>query len=71
MSDYLGRRYSITVGCLIFSVGVIIQMACEYSWRQIAIGRLVTGVAIGQLSAAVPVYQSETVPRQVLSLIHI
>ena len=65
MSDYLGRRYSITVGCLIFSVGVIIQMACEYSWRQIAIGRLVTGVAIGQLSAAVPVYQSETVPRQV------
>ncbi len=28
------------------------------------IGRIITGLGVGSLSAAVPVYQAETVPRQ-------
>lgn len=29
------------------------------------IGRIVAGLGVGALSAAVPVYQSETVPKQI------
>lgn len=65
LTDKFGRRHAISVGCLIFTVGLIIQIASEYSWVQMMIGRLVVGVSIGWLSSAVPVYQSETVPRQV------
>ncbi|PKI85566.1 hypothetical protein MVES1_000709 [Malassezia vespertilionis] len=40
-------------------------MAAQHSWVQMAMGRWVLGISIGWLSAAVPLYQSEIVPRQV------
>ena len=40
-------------------------MASETSWVQIAIGRLVAGAGVGALSIMVPMYTSETGPRQV------
>lgn len=54
---------SVEVG--IFVIGVLIQVTSFTEWYQVAIGRLVTGLGVGALSAAVPLYQSETVPRQV------
>lgn len=65
VGDRFGRRTGIFTGCVIMFVGLIIQVASVNSWVQFAIGRLVTGWAIGWLSATVPIYQSETVPRQV------
>lgn len=65
MSDRFGRRWGISIGCMVFTVGLIIQVASERSWVQMAVGRFVVGVSVGWLSAAVPLYQSETVPRQV------
>ena len=40
--------------CVIFIVGVIVQIASEPSWPQFAVGRLISGLGIGALSAAVP-----------------
>ena len=54
-----------TVWSIVFIVGVIIQMASETSWVQVAIGRLVAGAGVGALSIMVPMYTSETGPRQV------
>ena len=54
-----------TVWSTIFILGVIIQMASETSWVQIAIGRLIAGAGVGALSIMVPMYVSETGPRQV------
>ncbi|EPQ32216.1 uncharacterized protein PFL1_00413 [Pseudozyma flocculosa PF-1] len=65
IADWLGRRWAMTVECVVFSIGVIIQVTSFTAWYQVAIGRLVTGLGVGALSAAVPLYQSETVPRQV------
>lgn len=65
LGDLVGRRIAIVIGCIIFTIGIVIQVSAVESWVQVAIGRLVTGYSIGSLSAAVPVYQSETVPRQV------
>lgn len=54
-----------SVWSVVFIIGVIIQMASETSWVQIAIGRLVAGAGVGALSIMVPMYTSETGPRQV------
>lgn len=65
LADKLGRRYAMVVECLIFDIGVIIQVTAFEAWYQVGIGRLVTGLGVGALSAAVPLYQSETLPRQI------
>ncbi|KAL9131835.1 MAG: hypothetical protein Q9175_006670 [Cornicularia normoerica] len=65
IADRIGRKYSMSVWSTVFIVGVIIQMASETSWVQIAIGRLVAGAGVGALSIMVPMYTSEAGPRQV------
>jgi MFS transporter, SP family, sugar:H+ symporter len=42
------------VECGLFIVGVIIQITTVGVWQQFALGRLVSGLAVGALSAAVP-----------------
>ncbi len=64
-ADYLGRRYAMSVECIVFMVGVIIQITAFTSWQQFAVGRLVSGLGVGSLSAAVPMYQAETAPPQI------
>ncbi|KAH9938799.1 general substrate transporter [Epithele typhae] len=64
-ADRLGRRYAMTVECGVFMIGVIIQITTFHSWVQFAIGRLVSGLGVGSLSAAVPMYQAETAPPQI------
>ncbi|KAJ1023439.1 hypothetical protein NDA16_003056 [Ustilago loliicola] len=65
LADKFGRRWAMVVECIVFDIGVIIQVTSFTAWYQVAIGRLVTGLGVGALSSAVPLYQSETVPRQV------
>ncbi|KAJ9113075.1 hypothetical protein QFC20_001962 [Naganishia adeliensis] len=63
-SDYMGRRKAIVLFCVLFSLGVIVQVTSSDSWVQIMMGRFISGWGVGGCSAAVPVYQSETVPKQ-------
>ncbi|THH04805.1 hypothetical protein EW145_g5250 [Phellinidium pouzarii] len=65
IADFLGRRYAMSIECIVFSVGVVIQIASFEAWYQFAIGRLVAGFGVGALSAAVPMYQAETAPPQI------
>ncbi|KAG6848857.1 hypothetical protein H0H93_013395 [Arthromyces matolae] len=62
IADFLGRRYAMVSECVIFIVGVIIQISSTTSWVQFAMGRWVSGLGVGALSAAVPMYQAETAP---------
>ncbi|EPS96784.1 hypothetical protein FOMPIDRAFT_1053016 [Fomitopsis schrenkii] len=64
-ADALGRRYAMIAECLIFSVGVIIQISSTHVWQQFAMGRFVSGLGVGALSAAVPMYQAEAAPSQI------
>lgn len=50
----LGRRYAMVVECVLFIVGVTIQITTRGLWEQFAAGRFVSGLAVGALSAAVP-----------------
>ncbi|KAJ6172066.1 Low-affinity glucose transporter HXT1 [Penicillium chermesinum] len=65
MADRIGRKYSISFWALINIVGIIVQIAATDKWYQVALGRWVMGLGVGALSSVVPMYQSESAPRQV------
>lgn len=65
IADRIGRKPSMSFWSLIFSIGVVVQMAAIRSWQQVAVGRLISGAGVGALSILVPMYVSETGPRQV------
>lgn len=50
---------------IIFIIGVLIQITTFQAWYQVAIGRWVAGIGVGGLSVMVPMYQSETAPKQI------
>src|SRR4051812_40855756 len=53
-----GRRMGIILSCLVFSVGVALQMAAQIMSVYI-VGRIVAGLGVGMISVLVPMYQSE------------
>lgn len=54
-ADWFGRRKAMSIDCLFVVVGTVIQTASITSWEQFMVGRIITGVGVGALSAAVPV----------------
>jgi len=65
ISNRMGRRMTMIIFCCVFYVGNTIQIATFHAWYQMMIGRFICGLAVGSLSVLVPVYVSETVPKQV------
>lgn len=65
IADIFGRKLSIAIWCIIHIVGIIVQIATATKWYQVAVGRLIAGLGVGALSSVVPMYQSESAPRQV------
>lgn len=61
VSDILGRKKSIMIGCVFWIIGSIIVCASQNIGMLIA-GRIINGFAVGIESAQVPVYISEVVP---------
>ncbi len=62
----LGRKYSICLWCVIFCVGITVQI-CSIGprWYQIVVGRTIAGLGVGALSVLVPMYQGETSPTHI------
>lgn len=58
LGDIIGRRRTIRYGALIFVVGGGFQTFATDMPKMI-LGRIISGIAVGLLSATVPVYQSE------------
>ncbi|KAJ9495582.1 hypothetical protein H2202_008870 [Exophiala xenobiotica] len=67
MADMIGRKWTVIFGCLIYLIGVIIQMITGTGDALAAIvtGRLVAGIGVGFESAIVILYMSEICPRKV------
>ena len=59
VADTLGRRRAMTTECTVFIIGVIVQITSEHAWPQFAVGRLISGLGVGALSAAVPMVSVE------------
>jgi len=64
VADFIGRRLTIIGGCLIFTVGCILQTASTGIALMCA-GRVVAGAGVGFISAIIILYMSEIAPRKV------
>lgn len=69
LADRLGRRLTISLSAFWACLGNVIEISSQTSWVQFAVGRLVTGCSIGALSVVVPMYQSESSPAILRSLL--
>ncbi|KAH7175329.1 general substrate transporter [Dactylonectria macrodidyma] len=67
LADRIGRKWTVIFGCIIYAVGVVIQMITGEGNALAAIvaGRLIAGVGVGFESAIVILYMSEICPRKV------
>jgi SP family sugar:H+ symporter-like MFS transporter len=65
LADYFGRRITIICGCIIFTVGCILQVASSTGLGLIVAGRLISGFGVGFISAIIILYMSEIAPRKV------
>jgi MFS transporter, SP family, solute carrier family 2 (myo-inositol transporter), member 13 len=63
-ADKYGRKLAIYVGCVLFTVGAVLQ-AASYSIAQMAIGRLIVGFGVGSAAMVVPLYIAEIAPTKV------
>ncbi|CAH6721348.1 high-affinity glucose transporter 1 [[Candida] jaroonii] len=58
LSDYLGRKYTITTSCAVFILGGILQATCVNIGMLVA-GRFIAGLAVGSLCMIIPLFQAE------------
>ena len=64
LSDIIGRKWTIVIGCLIYIIGVVLQIAA--SGRDLLVaGRAIAGIGVGFESAIVILYMSEICPKKV------
>jgi len=68
LADLYGRRITIIAGCLIFSIGVVLQVAST-GYNLLIAGRLIAGIGVGFVSAIIILYMSEIAPRKVRGMI--
>ncbi|CCF40579.1 hypothetical protein CH063_11110 [Colletotrichum higginsianum] len=63
----MGRKWTVILGCLIYMIGVIIQMITNVNTAlgPIVAGRLIAGIGVGFESAVVILYMSEISPKKV------
>ncbi|KAK0387539.1 hypothetical protein NLU13_3785 [Sarocladium strictum] len=67
LADWIGRKWTVIFGCVIYMLGVVVQMITspDHALGPIVAGRLIAGVGVGFESAIVILYMSEICPRKV------
>jgi MFS family permease len=63
LADRIGRKWTVIMGCIIYAIGVVIQMITGHgdALACIVVGRLIAGLGVGFESAIVILYMSEIV----------
>lgn len=71
VAEFIGRKWTVILGCMIYLAGVVIQIATtpnSSALGTIVAGRLVAGFGVGFESAIVILYMSEIVSHLLLPL---
>lgn len=63
MADWIGRKWTVILGCFIYMIGCVVQMITSpnNALGPIVAGRLIAGLGVGFESAIVILYMSEIV----------
>ncbi|PBL02623.1 general substrate transporter [Armillaria gallica] len=61
LGDKLGRRKTMVIGAIIMTIGAILQTT-SFSYAQLVVARIVTGVGNGLNTSTVPAYHAECSP---------
>lgn len=64
LADWLGRRVTVILSCVVFLIGVVLQTASS-SIALLAVGRIIAGFGVGGVSATIILYMSEIAPKKV------
>lgn len=66
IADWLGRRITVIIGCLVFLIGAILETASAGPNVGLMVaGRLIAGFGVGFVSAIIILYMSEIAPKAV------
>jgi sugar porter (SP) family MFS transporter len=68
VADRIGRKWTVIGGCIIYVIGVIIQMLTGVGGSALGVivgGRIIAGIGVGFESAIVILYMSEICPKKV------
>ncbi|KAG7283938.1 hypothetical protein NEMBOFW57_010296 [Staphylotrichum longicolle] len=63
-NEWFGRRWSIIISCILYTIGAALE-AGAINYAMIITGRVILGVGVGLEGGTVPVYVAETVERKV------
>jgi sugar porter (SP) family MFS transporter len=64
VADFIGRRMTIIGGCVVFSIGCILETAST-TIAVMSVGRIICGLGVGFISAIIILYMSEIAPKKV------
>lgn len=64
VADFIGRRPTIIIGCFVFSLGCVLEIAATNQVVLFVMGRLVAGLGVGFISATILLYMAEVSPRR-------
>ncbi|KXN82037.1 Sugar transporter STL1 [Leucoagaricus sp. SymC.cos] len=70
VGDIIGRRGTLFVGAVVFTVGGAVQTFTVGFWSMV-LGRVISGFGVGLLSTIVPIYQSEISPPNTVTIVPI
>ncbi|TFY59148.1 hypothetical protein EVJ58_g5973 [Rhodofomes roseus] len=62
VADILGRRHGIQLACIVFVLGVALQVG-SHNIATFVVGRVFAGLGVGLVSTLIPMYQSECAPK--------
>ncbi|KAL9080548.1 MAG: hypothetical protein Q9157_000690 [Trypethelium eluteriae] len=62
-NEYLGRRWSIIISCILYTIGAALE-AGSTNYGMIIAARVILGLGVGLEGGTVPVYVAETVERR-------
>ncbi|CUS23491.1 LAQU0S10e01640g1_1 [Lachancea quebecensis] len=63
LGEIYGRRLGLSIVVVIYSVGIIIQIASIDKWYQYFIGRIISGLGVGAITILSPMLISEVSPK--------
>eukprot|EP00055_Hartaetosiga_balthica_P016597 m.105706 g.105706 ORF g.105706 m.105706 type:complete len:596 (+) comp9136_c1_seq8:175-1962(+) len=63
ISDFIGRRYTVAIACVLFVCGAVLMAFANTYWV-LMVGRVITGLGVGSGLTIAPLYMAELSPKK-------